>query len=401
MNFPVCLFVILGCLLAFTTLVRADPIPKIAVLPLVALDGSVELGAGETLRDLLTAELNRQDIAEAEAMSIAPDLASLTALEAGRRALDAARQHAEARSIDAAIASLNEAIAAFETGGDIALIAQAHSARALALFQRGRDDEAQAGLRQALIFSPDAPLPEEKASPIFSRKVQTLRAQLAENSRSNLSIDSLPAGARVEVDGRSVGSTPLLVRDLAPGRHLVRALMPSSRQALVQMVELTKEAEAKLLFRRPHADPLATLLDLLAENRVDARVIDAALKLGFSRVMGGVLSGDGQGNVRLDAFLLDLKARHLHRPAPLTFDRDLLSAGIELSKLCRALLSSQVEALPSAIRPDGLPTGTRADVRFGALKADRATSSSSEVRPASRRPIDARKAAGELKPRER
>lgn len=35
-------------------------------------------------------------------------------------------------------------------------------------------------------------------------------------------IDSRPAGARVFVDGRLVGTTPLLLDDVAPGDHAVR-----------------------------------------------------------------------------------------------------------------------------------------------------------------------------------
>jgi len=39
-------------------------------------------------------------------------------------------------------------------------------------------------------------------------------------------VDSLPAGAQVFVDGRSVGYTPMVVGDLAPGTHSVRMQIP-------------------------------------------------------------------------------------------------------------------------------------------------------------------------------
>ena len=41
-------------------------------------------------------------------------------------------------------------------------------------------------------------------------------------SRGSVAIDSIPPGARVLVDGRQVGSTPLVLEDVPAGTHLVR-----------------------------------------------------------------------------------------------------------------------------------------------------------------------------------
>jgi hypothetical protein len=42
-------------------------------------------------------------------------------------------------------------------------------------------------------------------------------------------VDSLPAGAQVFVDGRSVGYTPMVVGALVPGTHSIRMQMPGYR----------------------------------------------------------------------------------------------------------------------------------------------------------------------------
>ena len=42
-------------------------------------------------------------------------------------------------------------------------------------------------------------------------------------------VDSLPAGAQVFVDGRSVGYTPLVVGELTPGTHSIRMQLPGYR----------------------------------------------------------------------------------------------------------------------------------------------------------------------------
>jgi hypothetical protein len=47
--------------------------------------------------------------------------------------------------------------------------------------------------------------------------------------RGALDVRSLPAGARVFVDGELVGSTPLVLRDVAPGEHAVRLDLPGFR----------------------------------------------------------------------------------------------------------------------------------------------------------------------------
>jgi hypothetical protein len=41
------------------------------------------------------------------------------------------------------------------------------------------------------------------------------------SARGTLVVDSRPQGARVSLDGRSVGTTPLTIPNLAPGEHVI------------------------------------------------------------------------------------------------------------------------------------------------------------------------------------
>ena len=442
MNFHACTaLVILPCLLGLELRAQAQQetavLTKIAVLPLVPLDGSIKAGAGETLRDLLAAELNRQspeqDMAGgtrfgaywAEAVTISPDTsAELASLEAARAELDLARHHIAARTLDAAIVAFETSIARMEVAlpaiEGSASFAEVYSGLALALFQRGRDADAEAALTQAILLSPDAPLVEEASSPRLAQEVGQRRAEMARRAEVPLSVDSVPPGARIEVDGRLLGRAPLCVRGLSPGRHLVRAILPTPGPPLARMVEV--RSEARVEFRLMVGGSLGALLDLLAENRLDERALAAALEVaagqGASQVIGGVLSTEGAADgapkqVRLDAFVIDARSRSLHRIAPRAFDVDLLSAGIELSKMVRALMQAEeaggtAEALPIALRPGWRPSEVRREVRFGPIEirsADGGAGASavrdSAERPAVRRPIDPRKASGTLRPRER
>jgi hypothetical protein len=71
-----------------------------------------------------------------------------------------------------------------------------------------------------------APSQGERRSATLTRPTtqRTLRAAGGTfgRSRGSLSIESRPSGARVSVDGRRVGSTPLVLNNIIPGTHVVR-----------------------------------------------------------------------------------------------------------------------------------------------------------------------------------
>jgi hypothetical protein len=69
---------------------------------------------------------------------------------------------------------------------------------------------------------------DQKVTVDAGRPSRTLELALAPAARAaaeapgSLTLDSRPPGARVWVDGRDVGVTPVTVPDLAPGEHAVR-----------------------------------------------------------------------------------------------------------------------------------------------------------------------------------
>ena len=64
-----------------------------------------------------------------------------------------------------------------------------------------------------------------------SRPPATARPESATSSvyTGSLYVDSRPRGARVSVDGRAVGVTPLRVPDVRVGSHVVRLELPDHR----------------------------------------------------------------------------------------------------------------------------------------------------------------------------
>lgn len=73
-------------------------------------------------------------------------------------------------------------------------------------------------------------------------------AQPAPESVGQIVVMTEPVGAQISVDGRSAGTSPVTVRDLMPGVHLVTAVMPDGRR-IDQTVEI--EAGRSSLVRFP------------------------------------------------------------------------------------------------------------------------------------------------------
>jgi len=65
--------------------------------------------------------------------------------------------------------------------------------------------------------APQAPAASPAAPPTAPRSVLTVL------------IESTPPGARIRIDGRSLGPTPLTVRQLRPGAHTLELQMPGFR----------------------------------------------------------------------------------------------------------------------------------------------------------------------------
>ena len=400
------------------TLKRPD---TIAVLPFVPLDAGVRRGAGETLRDLWAAELSRQSpgadqagAIEAEAVSLPSDPDSVTAVEQVRTAIDSARQALGAGARDKALRTLADASPTIELALptiEAGALAEFHALRAFLLFQRGRDAEATAELRQAILLSPDALLAEERTSRRLAHVARQLREALSQSARSSLTVESVPAGARVEVDGRLLGVTPLVVRGLPEGRHLVRVFLPTSAVPLARLIEV--KGQARLSARLTGQDPLRALLDRLADNRFDHEALAAARAWASSRntarIIVGALSSESEGGrdlVRLSALNIDAASGEVRRLQTARFDADLLSAGIEIARTVRAFLlagnSGATTMPPLDLHPEWRPSARVAEASFAALipSSSDASTRDKPARPAVRRPIDPRRAAGALKPRD-
>ncbi len=95
-----------------------------------------------------------------------------------------------------------------------------HWAGACALLANDRD-EAMGSFRRALAVAPETRLPEGVFPPEVSAFYEEVRRSMALVGPTARTIRTVPSGARIEVDGRDEGVTPVTLR-LSPGVHYLR-----------------------------------------------------------------------------------------------------------------------------------------------------------------------------------
>lgn len=103
----------------------------------------------------------------------------------------------------------------------VELLTQLNLVYSLLLSQTGRQEQGDELQRQILRLQPDYRMDPDYFSPLTRRRFERLRAQLAKGKRERLILKSLPEGAEVSLDGKSVGKTPLTL-ELPPGVYGLR-----------------------------------------------------------------------------------------------------------------------------------------------------------------------------------
>jgi len=164
--------------------------------------------------------------------------------------------------------------------------------------------------------APAAP-PAESArpapAPVPPRPASAAESAIRATGRVN--VRSTPAGARVSVDGRDVGATPLTLDTLAPGSHVVRithqGYVAAERRVRIGSNQPAQSIEVDLVAARaareaapPPAAPERTSGSLMVDSRpAGARVfVDGTLVGTTPFLMDAIAAGDHAVRMELDGF---------------------------------------------------------------------------------------------------
>lgn len=114
-----------------------------------------------------------------------------------------------------------EAAGAFRPGSDWQSYADALVLRSVSQRRLGKDADADESLRRLAAAAPSAKLDPDITPQKTAERWAELVAELWAKPRVQLEVVTTPPGAKVVVDGKAAGTTPLVVRDLLPGVHFV------------------------------------------------------------------------------------------------------------------------------------------------------------------------------------
>jgi hypothetical protein len=331
---------------------------SVTVVPYAPLYGSLPQTLGDKTARLIAAELAANEafevvpLTEGRAPAKGPEAKSSEAeLEEARvgvadalalfeKAAELAKRSRNPKPAgDAYEAGVRKFLAHWQGASDFKPLADAYVRLALLKFKLGRDDDARSLLADLVRLDSRRVLDPERddVAVSFIARHTDAREKALSGGRGGLRIGSTPAGATVTFDGRELGETPLVLKDVLPGEHYVRIVKPGLGAAWKKLTVVTGETASwePGLAGEP-SGPLANLARTLVENKLTDTSFTITRKLGELSKADYVLFGAIHKNdEQIDAhtFMYRTKDGTSVELAALSFDLEMLGAGIEIYKL--------------------------------------------------------------------
>jgi len=152
---------------------------------------------------------------------------------------------------------------------------------ALAKIKLGNDEAAARTLDSLIRLDPARTLSAPAVPKEMASRHSKQRTAYFAKPRGSIRIESVPAGARVTIDGRDVGETPLIAKSVLSGDHFVRVMKENVGAAWEKITVATDQENVSFTLDEGHASgPLAAVVKGLSQNTVDESVISGAEKLG-------------------------------------------------------------------------------------------------------------------------
>lgn len=249
-------------------------------------DPSAREAVAAAMRDAMAGRANRlvEDAVAEARTAVAEGAVPIETLAAFRRVraqMDAGWRNYQRVAVDQARDALVAARTAAEPlvalPGGAELYADTALRLGMVLSQLGRRDEAQVVIALALALDPDRPITTAEFSPDLVAVVDAARA--APVALHTVRIATTPPGARIRIDGKDVGTSPLDVQ-ITRGQHLVVARAPEHRPAVQGITADASRVEVQLEPDEAAARlgrSLRGLDDIPAQQLVDATLVFADL----------------------------------------------------------------------------------------------------------------------------
>ncbi|MGC8928309.1 MAG: PEGA domain-containing protein [Myxococcota bacterium] len=342
---------------------------KVLIFPYQPVYQSVTLDVANQFTELLTNEMKNADSLQAieGPKIVTKKKAGLSEPNIDRDAIMRGIEKAKVgieeiknQEYEKAIKPLKDAIQILEKNilylEDTSVLTDAYLALSVAYFGTGMEDEGETYIRKCIRLDPYKEISPEQYPPLYLRIYDGIRKQTFQLPRGSIKVTSNPSGAVIFVDGKQVGTTPALLKEIIKGEHYIRVErsqeVPFYKTVNVvpnQTIEINVDFSGE---EEGGSGPEYTAANSLKNNRIDSATRDALVQVANKQqadfvLFGGIIKNDN--NYQINSFFMKVKTTEVVQTMSLTIDVDMLGASIEIYKLVEEL-TKKIESFPESIK---------------------------------------------------
>ncbi|MBN2498566.1 MAG: PEGA domain-containing protein [Deltaproteobacteria bacterium] len=303
-------------------------------------------------------ELQKGPIFIPEAVATEIEPLSDEDLKAARKLHERGEKLYSSLDLDQALKSFKAALDKYESSlallQDFSPVLDSLLMLSVCYYRRDMEDEGAKILVKVIRLKPDIVLDPEKYPPMFRNTLEKIRTRLLRKTRGEAEVVANVEGAAVFFDGRRVGQTPVLLKELVPGEHYVR-VEKEGLQTWAGKVGVVSTKKVRVLATlggvKKATGPLGEIAEALRANRITTSVVAKAQsegkKIGATFVVLGGVAVVGK-NYRVGSFLVKVSDRTLCPLPEIEFDPDLLGASVEVYNMASVLVK-RVEGCPDPV----------------------------------------------------
>ncbi len=310
-----------------------------------ALAVRVEAFADEALSKYKQFRVKQDD----QLFPVAVDAQAVAALKQADSSLQLGKSSFTARRYDEAERTLRATIGQYQKAAPAlsgcSRLCEAVALNAAAMLAMGDAEEAKIGIVDLLSLNSSFAFDDALYSPQFRALQARVASSLSAQLRGSLSIKTLPAGARVLIDGEFRGYSPVTLQTLPIGKHIVKI----ERAGFVQtglLVDLGPSEQQLKYELVPTAQRRAfdALADKLASEALNKQggptLVRLSNTLKLDRAIVGMMNEVGEATELVLAYV-DLRTGHNLGFKRASFQKaDVAQLGLEVSRLVNTLVNN-------------------------------------------------------------
>ncbi|MBK8012716.1 MAG: PEGA domain-containing protein [Deltaproteobacteria bacterium] len=319
---------------------------RLLLVPALPIYRAIEQAKADTVTELFAKELE----ATGNLVVVRAGVAKTEATPSDASSIRALRAEAEAKERDndivLAIAARQKVIQemlehAEAQEGDSDLVLAFHEL-ARAQMWAGQDAEAQATLLQAARMSPSFSVPPAQFSRLYQAWFARAAAEALTLKRGQLVVRSVIPGARIALDGRTLGVAPIHINDVIAGKHFISAMGEGVR-SIAHAVEIAPERATE--FVATFGDTVGgrsvgPLSDALMDNQITAQTVADAVAAGKQEdaafvALAGITKDEERMHVH--GYVVDVSTARIRPLDVVALDLDLLTAESDILRMVRGV----------------------------------------------------------------